>query len=240
MIKRLSPCPIIEATIQINCTFLTDPDIVVGQILTLLNREEGLQAKVEKFSLLNLPQDIRLNDPNLRDKPWYRLSVGDNFYILIGLFGIALGINPPYRGWDTFKHFSLFVFNKLKGTIITEVESISLKYLDFFSEINIFEKINCSISMNAKQITEIPTIFRTELRENEFVKIVQITNGAHLINQALNIDNDGSLLELTLFKKNLNEEEFESIIDKAHTIQKNSFFELLKDDYLNTFEVEYE
>lgn len=240
MIKRLSPCPIIEATIQINCTFLTDPDIVVGQILALLNREEGMQAQVEKFPLLNLPQDIRLNDPNLRDKPWYKLSVGDDFYILIGLFGVALGINPPYKGWDGFKQFSLLVFNKLKGVIITTVESISLKYLDFFSEINIFEKINCSISMNNKQITEIPTIFRTELREGEFVKIVQITNGAHLINQALNIDNNGSLIEISLFKRNLNEEEFESIIDKAHMIQKTSFFELLKDEYLKTFEIEYE
>ncbi len=239
MIKRLSPCPIIEATIQINCTFMSDPDIVVGQIFTLLSEIDGIQATVEKFPLLNLPEDIRLNDPNLRDKAWYKLSVGE-YYILIGLFGVALGINPPYKGWDGFKEFSAKVFNRLRGAIITTVDSVSLKYLDFFSGINIFEKIKCEISMNGKQIIEIPTIFRTELREGEFIKIVQITNGAHLVNQALNIDNDGSLLEMSLFTREIREGDFFNIIDKAHDILKSSFFQLLTEEYLNTFAIEYE
>lgn len=239
MIKRLSPCPIIEATIQINCTFMSDPDIVVGQIFTLLSEIDGIKATVEKFPLMNLPEDIRRNDPNLRDKAWYKLSVGE-YYILIGLFGVALGINPPYKGWDGFKEFSARVFNRLKGTIITTVESVSLKYLDFFSEINIFEKIKCEISMNDKQIIEIPTIFRTELREGDFIKIIQITNGAHLVNQALNIDNDGSLLEMSLFTRAIQEDDFFNIIDKAHEILKSSFFQLLTEEYLHTFAIEYE
>lgn len=239
MIKRLSPCPIIEATIQINCTFMSDPDIVVGQIFTLLSEIDRIKATVEKFPLMNLPEDIRRNDPNLRDKAWYKLSVGE-YYILIGLFGVALGINPPYKGWDGFKEFSARVFNRLKGTIITTVESVSLKYLDFFSEINIFEKIKCEISMNGKQIIEIPTIFRTELREGDFIKIIQITNGAHLVNQALNIDNDGSLLEMSLFTRAIQEDDFFNIIDKAHEILKSSFFQLLTEEYLHTFAIEYE
>lgn len=239
MIKRLSPCPIIEALIQINCTFLSDPDIVVGQVLNLLTADNLHTATVEKLPLLELPEAIRLNDPNLRDKPWYKLTVGD-YYVLIGLFGIAFGIIPPYKNWVDFKDFALNVFDRLKGKLITSIESVSLKYLDFFADINILEKANCEICMNGQKITEIPTIFRTEIRENEFVKAVQITNGAHLTNQALSIDNDGSLIEINLFTRNVVESEFARIIEKAHSIQKNSFFELLKKEYIETFEIEYE
>lgn len=239
MIKRLSPCPIIEALIQINCKFLSDPDIVVGQIFSLLTSDSFYQATVEKLPLLELPETIRLNDPNLRDRPWYKLNVG-NYYVLIGLFGVALGIIPPYKDWADFKEFALTVFNRLKGYIITGIESVSLKYLDFFSDINILEKTNCEIFMNGKKVTEIPTIFRTEIREGEFIKAVQITNGAHLTNQALNINNDGSLIEINLFTRNVGENDFANIIEKAHLIQKNSFFELLTDEYLKTFEIEYE
>lgn len=239
MIKRLSPCPIIEAIIQINCSFISDPDIVVGQILSLLTSGSSHTATIEKLPLLELPEAIRLNDPNLKDKPWYKLTVGD-YYVLIGLFGVALGIIPPYQNWAGFKDFALNVFDRLKGNIITVIESVSLKYLDFFTDINIFEKANCEISLNGQKISEIPTIFRTEIRENEFIKAVQITNGAHLKNQALGIDNDGSLIEINLFTRSVGESEFANVIEKAHSIQKKSFFELLTEEYLKTFEIEYE
>ena len=218
---------------------MSDPDIVVGQILSLLTSDQSYRASVEKLPLLELPEALRLNDPNLRDKPWYKLTFGD-YYILIGLFGVALGIIPPYKDWVSFRKFALSVFERLKGTIINEIESVSLKYLDFFSDINILEKANCEISLNGKKITEIPTIFRTEIREGEFIKAVQVTNGAHLTNQALGIDNDGSLIEINLFTRSVKENEFANVIEKAHSIQKKSFFELLTDEYLKTFEIEYE
>lgn len=240
MIKRISPCPIIEAIIQINCTFAVDQDVVVGLIYSLLKEKNGNQEPiVERLPILNLPEDIRRNDPNLKDKPWFKINYGE-YFILIGLFGVAFGVNPPYDQWSSFKTFSNQVFGDLRGSVIKGVSAVTLKYLDFFSNVNIFEKINCKLTLVGNIITAIPTIFRTEIIEDKFVKIFQITNGVHLNNSALNIDADGSLIEISLFTRNVSLDNFNQVIEKAHYYQKKSFFELLSDDFLNTFEIEYE
>lgn len=242
-IKKISPCPIIESTIQINCTFTIDQDIVVGLIYSLLqNRQEGKVLQIEKLPILNLPEEIRKTDPNLRNKPCYKINYGE-FYILIGLFGVALGVNPPYKGWKAFKEFSIdFLDLLVKGNIVIKgLSAITLKYLDFFSDVNIFEKINCEVLLNNKKITTIPTIFRTEIPINDFTEVLQITNGVHLRNQALKINNDGSLIEISLFRRNVSVENFSQVIEDAHFNQKESFFGLLSNEYLkSSFNIEYE
>ena len=227
MIKRISPCPIIDATIQVNCTFTVDQDVVVGLIYSLLeNKLDEKLLQLEKLPILNLPEDIRRNAPDLKDKPWYKINCGE-YYILIGLFGIAFGVNGAYAGWESYKRFASEVFGTFKDNLIKGVSAINLKYLDFFRDVNIFEKIKCEIKINNNQITSIPTIFRTELPINKFVKVLQITNGVHVKNKNLKIDNDGSLIEINLHTKNVSIDTFDSIIEDAHVIQKESFFELL-------------
>ena len=238
MIKRISPCPIIDATIQVNCTFTVDQDVVVGLIYSLLeNKLDKKPLQLEKLPILNLPEDIRRNDPNLKDKPWYKINC-EEYYILIGLFGIAFGVNGAYTGWESYKRLASEVFGTFKDNLIKGVSAINLKYLDFFRDVNIFEKIKCEIKINNNQITSIPTIFRTELPINKYVKVLQITNGVHVKNKNLKIDNDGSLIEINLHTKNVSIDTFDSIIEDAHAIQKESFFELLTDDFLHSFEVE--
>ena len=243
VIKRISPCPIIEAVVQVNCTFVVDQDVVVGMVYSML--QEAMQEvkidslRIEKLPIMNLPEEIRRADMNLRDKPWYKIECGE-YFILIGIFGVAFGVNPPYKGWEAFKDFSVKIFDLLRNNVVKEVGSVMLKYLDFFPDVNILEKVNCEFCVNRKAITAVPTIFRTELPEGDFVKILQITNGVHLQNQVLGIDSDGSLIEISLFAKGVSMEDFDRVIEDAHSKQKQDFFSLLSTEYLNTFEVEYE
>lgn len=239
-IKKITPCPIIEATIQVNCTFFVEADLAVGLLFSSLSHIFAVEnLRMERLPILNLPEELRKADPNLRDKPYYKINCG-KYYILMGLYGLSFGVNPPYSGWDDFKSFSIKVFNLLKNNLIKGVSAISLKYLDFFKEINILEKANCSFLLNGTPITAVPTIFRTELPIDGFMKVIQITNGVHLRNPALRINNDGSLIEIILFTKNVSKENFYQAIEDAHRYQKKSFFELLTEDYLKTYTVEYE
>lgn len=241
-IKRISPCPILEATIQINCTFKVDPDVLVGVVYSILGGNEPENRhilSVEQLPILNLPIEIRRKDPNLRDKPWFKINYND-YFILIGIYGVSIGLNPPYNGWQSFKDFSVMVFQKLQKNVIRDISAITLRYLDFFEKINIFEHINCSLIINEQPITVVPTVIRTELPYENFVNALQITNGVHVKNQALELDNDGSLIEMSLFTKKVSIEDFENIIEEAHSLQKDSFFKLLTKDFLNTFTVEYE
>lgn len=240
MHKRISPCPTIEAIIQINCTFAVDRDVVVGLIYSLLNgKEEGLELRIERLPILNLPEEIRRNDPNLKDKPWYKINYGE-YYILIGFFGVAFGINQLNNRWSSFKSFSIQILNDLKGNVIKGISAISLKHLDFFHDINIFEKTKCQINLNGKQITSVPTIFKTELLEDKFVRAIQITNGVQLRNDILKIDDYGSLIETNLFTRHISLDNFNQVIDNARALQERSLLGLLSDEYLATFEIEDE
>ena len=237
-IKAISPCPIIEAVIQINCAFAADPDVVIGQIYSLLQDSQKYDLRIEKLPILNLPEEIRKEEPNLKDKPWYKIHCG-KYFILIGLFGIALGDSLPYQGWGSFKKFTVDIFEIIKA-MIEDVSSVGLKYLDFFSDVNIYEKINCTFCVNGRQITEAPTIFRTEIPMDGFVKIIQITNGVHVQNEGLEINNDGSLIEISLFTKSVAKNNLIQVIEEVHSIQKQSFFELLSEEYLREFNIVYE
>jgi uncharacterized protein (TIGR04255 family) len=237
MIKKIEPCPIIEATIQINCSFTVDQDAVVGIMYSLLNDLNLGKPELQRLSILNLPREIRNSDPNLRDKPWYQIKCGD-YIVLVGLFGFAIGITGEYKGWAAFKDFAVKVFDIVKPKIVESINSVSLKYLNFFKGDNIFENVNCDFILNGKKVTQVPTIFRTETKEDDFVKMLQITNGVHLINKALNIDDDGSLIELNLFTRNVIAKDYKDIIEEAHLREKQTFFDLISEDYLSKFKVE--
>lgn len=75
--------------------------------------------------------------------------------------------------------------------------------------------------------------------------VLQITNGVHLQNPQMNIDADGSLIDITvvLVNNHLTDVNFENIverIDSAHLEAKTVFFSLLSDDYLNELGPQYE
>lgn len=232
--QKIAKSPIIDAVIQINCTFQVNQDAVVGLILGLLQANKIHIDKFDKLPISNIPEQIRKSDPNLKNSPIFRLQCG-NYSIFTGLYGFSIGIILPYQNWAEFKEFTLQIFNILKETIIKGISAISIKYVNFFKS-NIFDNINCNITLVDRKITNIPTIFRTEIQEDKHIKVLQISNGVHLRNIAQNIDADGSIIDISVLCKNVSIETVDDLLESAHTYAESMFFELLNEDYIKLLE----
>lgn len=239
--NRISPCPIVETTINIKCSLQVPKEALLGLVYNPLHEMYGNQnLLVRPTPLASVPEVIREQDPNLRDKPTSeilcpegRLQLGQNI--------ISIGLNMPYNSWGVALGFIDKILKAIRSlNLIEKIDHVSLKYLDFFPNINIFDQINLNISWaQYKDLCSRSTAFKTELMNNGFAHVLQITNSVHLKNEYLHIDNDGSLIDLTTLCLEVDVQNMIDKINECHTESKRFFFELLKKEFIETLSPEY-
>lgn len=233
---HLSNSPIIEASVEIYCTFNIPNDAVIGVIYTTLTEHKIAIKALNKLPICNIPEEIRKSDINLRDKPTHQF-ICDEGVILVGNNTLSFGVLPPYKSWITFQSFIKKVIKYIRDAqIIKGLSRISIKYLNFFKDNNIFDNINLKISLNNNIINNPSTVFKTEIiTKSDSIIVLQITNGVHVKNQLLKLDNNGSLLDLNVVSKKISLDTLETVIENAHTEAKELFFKLLKSDFVKEF-----
>lgn len=229
---HLTKCPIVETSLDIICSFHIPSEAVIGVIYNLLLQKKIGVVKLDRLPITNIPEEIRKNDPNLKNKPTHQIVCNDGI-VLIGSNVLSFGILPPYKSWNVVQSFIKKVIKIIAtGSIIKGISQVNLRYLNFF-ELNIFENIKLSINFQGSNITYPSTIFRAEIpsKSNEYINALQITSNIHLKNPGLKLDADGSLIDITVVSKKASLANIEDIIEAAHTEAKVLFFDLLKDDF---------
>lgn len=224
--KNINPCPIVDALIEVRFDTRINANAVFGMIYSVLQKDF---PRVETLPILQLPEIVRTSDPNLKYKPYYKIS-DERFVIQIGPDVISISSFPEYLGWNCFSKTIFNVLSKIEGIgIIDIVERIGIRYINFF-EHNIFEKINLKVSIGSEDILYKNTIIRTEIEQGEYSSYLQIANNANINGK------HGSIIDIdTFLTKNL--KSFSSrnvdIINIGHLKEKELFFSLLKPEFLN-------
>src|SRR3990172_1532349 len=98
--KKISPCPIAEATVELRFSAAVLPDAVFGIIYREFTKD--FPGKVEKLPILQLPEAIRAVDPKLMYQPHYKLVAG-NLTFQIGPRMTSLSNSKEYIGWENFQ-----------------------------------------------------------------------------------------------------------------------------------------
>lgn len=70
--KKISPCPIVEASVEIRFTSEVLPDAIFGIIYQAFKDE--FSSKPEKLPILQLPEQIRSMDRNLKISTLLQIS----------------------------------------------------------------------------------------------------------------------------------------------------------------------
>ncbi len=230
--KAIEPCPIVDALFEIRFIPKTHPNAVFGMVYNVLQEDF---PEVKNLPILQLPEAVRTTDPNLKFKPHYRIS-NQNFVTQIGPDVLTISSFPTYVGWDNFSIQIFKILDKIQEIgIIDSVIRIGIRYINFFIE-DIFQNINLKISFRDNDIEYKNTIVRTELEEGNFKSSLQVANNANYENKS------GSIIDIdTSTESNLDNffKEKEVIINKGHAIEKELFFSLLKDDFLQTLNPTY-
>ena len=235
--KKLNKCPLVDVIMDIHFSTSVNQNAVFGIIYEKLRNDFG---KVEQLPLAFVPEPVRINDPNNRFRPLYRMTSNSdpNFIIQIGPENITVSSSPEYIGWDLFSQNIYRVLRLLNETnIVNKVVRIGIRYINFF-ECDIFDqKTNIDIRLNNESIPYKDTLLRTVIQSGDCTSIIQISNNA-----ALNNGPAGSIIDIDTFKVNNIQDVAanpEKILNDIHDEEKKRFFNITSDSLLNTLDPSY-
>lgn len=225
--KSITPCPIVEALVEIRFTTKIHPSAIFGMIYNALQADF---PKVESLPILQLPEVVRANDPNFKFKPHYRV-LSQNFITQIGPDVLSINSSPSYLEWEEFSKQIFSVFNRIEEIgVVDSVLRFGIRYINFFDN-DIFRDIDLKISVGKDDIAYNNTIIRTEIDQGAYSSSLQVANNANhngRLGSIIDIDTHTES-NLTDFFKNK-----KSIVAGAHAKEKELFYSLLKDDFLKT------
>lgn len=235
--KKINPCPIVEAVLEIRFNSSFPADAVYGVLFLPL--KQIFNSEIEKLPILQIPELIRNQDPSFKYKPYYRMVKDDIVFQFAPDLISIININS-YLGWDVFSQKINEILNKvIELNVIDKIERIALRYIDFF-DTDIIDKINLSININNDVLESKETFLRTKIESEKFEKILQVSNSAMNIRNSVSVN--GSTLDIDVSLKdytNISNENLYSSISELHKEEKVTFFKLLKEDFLNTLNPEY-
>jgi uncharacterized protein (TIGR04255 family) len=235
--KEITPCPIVEALVELRFIPKLPDEAVYG---LLYNELKGYYSKFEKLPILQIPEEIRKNDPSFTFKPLYKMT-SNNYSLSIGHRVVTLGCNKSYIGWEDF-------FKRLETTVETiksigltdKILRVGIRYINFF-DLNIFDKINLNISKEGNQFNPEQLNIRAEVRSGNYRNTLQISDRVEIVREGK--VQSGSIIDIDTFIEHDDENNIYanliSLIKEGHQKEKELFFGLLKKDYLNSLDPKY-
>jgi len=236
----INPTPLVEAVVDVRFSPLIPPAAVFGFVYGLIKDQYG---KISPLPILQLPEQLREQDPNLLFQPHYRME-NKPFLLQLGprIFNLA-ALDQGYPGWQTFRDEILRLFDIFaRNSVIDSVTRIGMRYINYFS-FNVFDVSNFSINLEQAPLMNKKTLLRVEFTDGNLVTALLITNGGQV--RIGKEAKQGSIIDLDTFclKPNLQgnkSEEFRLLIEGAHQTLKQRFFSGLKEAYVSSLDHRYE
>lgn len=238
-IKSISPDPVVNAVVEIRFECNVPKPAVYGVLFKALKDNLGNPVSLP---IMQLPEQIRTNDPGFLWKPWYRLA-GQGFTAQIGPDVIAINCDcePVYRKWQWFSPLIKTILARIEQSgIISRILRVGVRYVSFFEFVDIFGKLKLQIELDRQPFISGPTMFVTVTENDGFSQRIALNNDVKLLGPAG--EKNGSTVDVDTFRA-LDSETFqglEDLIEEAHHQEKARFFSLLQDDFLLTLKPEYE
>jgi uncharacterized protein (TIGR04255 family) len=242
---RLDKPPLLEAIFDVRFTSSVLASTVLPGIL--YNNLSG-EKSIEKLPTLQVPEQVRAMDPNLRFAPLIRITSA-NFYYSISDNSIAVACKLPYPGWTKFNSEILNILNQVKESkIIVSMQRYGLKYIYIIPTDGLSDKtslINLMLNVGSHEIKQETFLVRVEIPKGDVITVVHIISSAEALmpngtkKQGLLIDtesitqiNNKNMLEFLGYLSNS--------LGNVHDINKQLFFDCLKDETIQSLGPHYD
>ena len=231
---KIEPCPIVEAVVEVRFSSPIPSEAIFGVVYSQVS---SVFPEVESLPILQLPEAVRTQDPNLIYQPVYVLKK-DNLHLKIGPRVLTFSNMEEYIGWKALQTVIEDTMKRLQGTeVIKFPERIGIRYINLF-RFAVLKRLRVDISINEIDLSNQTTSLRTEVSEGDLRKIIQVSN-----NIGVNIpkySGQGSLVDIDCiyhFPEQVTEfyTRYADILERAHFEEKKTFFSLLQEDFLNEF-----
>lgn len=233
--KKISPCPIVEAIVELRFEATLPEEIIPGLLYPAL--KENFPS-IEKLPVAEIPPVIRNSDPNLKFSPYYKFS-GDIFTIQVGPRTFSILCNKTYPGWSEFLARIKTAFTALKEVnIVKDAVRLGLRYINFFPNEDIFKQLNIKLEFNGEPLVGQHNILRNETERGGLVHIIQVASNVTITRDPQQLS--GSTFDIDVINSQENiMDNFIAFTEEAHEKEKEAFFSLLSDSYLKSLNPEY-
>lgn len=237
--KKISPCPIAEALVELR--FQPSPSTPIDAIFGLVF--EKLRSEfpnVTNLPALSVPEQLRESDPNLKYQAHHRLA-NDTFSVSVGPRVLVFACLSPYAGWERFFGTIKKSLDLLLETadLIVGIERVGIRFVNF---LNSALDESFDFSLSAPRLNVDNCQFHTTLiiPGDEFSNTVQLANRANLVRDNKQIT--GAVVDIDTFREDPTgglKKDIYGVIDRAHECEKQIFFSLLREDVVKTLEPVY-
>lgn len=190
--------------------------------------------------MLEIPSAIREGDSNLKYATYYVFQKG-KYLVNVSPQKISFSIKGFYNGWADYFGFIVEIYESLTELFEKwEFDTLSMRYIDFFKDIDIFK--NTSIKIEMPEIiaskTEKSKSYLTEVNiDANVIMKIQMINNINLKLEENQITN-GSIIDTDIFL-NKKEEDYKKSLNMLHDKTKEIFFSLLSSKFIEELEPEY-
>jgi len=238
----IEPCPIVDATAELRFEPAVPSAVAVGLAYERLVKKF---PRVSPLQIIPFPDEFHKINPALAHQAQFRFE-SDEYVALLGPTMFAVGVNGPYTKWPRISPNLQEAFDLIRETKIVGVPiRFGFKYMNFFPG-NALSNLNVTFNVADTEIAEEGTLLQTQVLCQPFKILLQIITGAQITSRVLPVDPNtrGTLLSLDCFKEQSFEADFlEKIsenLELAHNKEKELFFRLLKDEFIQTLNPKYE
>jgi uncharacterized protein (TIGR04255 family) len=240
--RKITPDNIKDSIVQIVFNPACPPELVIGRfeyhLQTMFEFKGG--GPPSSKQVFKLPDGNEFNFESgiaggffLDKKELVKVNVTSNTLTFNSFSG--------YPGWETM-HGTIksTVREMLEKGIIEAVLRIGVRFISQFNEIEIFQKLKLSLTLNISNKRFATTQIRSEYEEDGFKIILNILNNFPRTEK--NVQQKFSTVDIDVIKFYASSNDINDIndgVDKAHFKQKSIFFSLLSDEYLRTLNPEY-
>lgn len=234
---KITPDPIVEAVVELRYESDVPSDAILGM---LFHHVKSKYTDFKKLPITAIPEEIRINDPNLQFSPYHQSQSGP-FKLNVGPRVISLSNTGQYVGWkkNYFPEIKELLESVKAAGIVKHFSRLGVRYIDFF-ESNIFENINLSIKLNNNPLDSLQTTFSAIFKTKGFLTKTQVVNNLNVNIQG--IDKVGSIVDTDTYFESQDKFGFEGLndlINDGHEEAVGVFFSLLTPAFLKTLNPEY-
>lgn len=239
--SKIAPCPVIESIVEIRFKRKASiRDLPTHDLPNLLASKTGF-SEITELPQAKIPEELVEQDPHLPFIPQYQLRK-DNFILQLGTSVISINNAGEYVGWERFSEIIYSVLKQIfELDLIQEIQRIGLRYIDFF-ENNVFEKINIEVMHDQQSFSEQDLFLRYIKKVDDYCSIVQIANQVTVINNVEQTELKGSTIDIDTFYEGqvpVDKDNIKEIIEAAHIKEKEIFFGLVTEAFLQELNPEY-
>jgi uncharacterized protein (TIGR04255 family) len=236
-LKKLKIEPIVESICEIR--YSINESLPVDLQTAIFISSLNLTSAVETLPILQMPEQIRKSDPNLRYIPYYKFQFNDSV-VQVGPRVLVVASPLPYIGWDKMRlNLTQILDSLLKNPNVSNIERIGLRAIDFF-DFDVINKTTVKYTGPVKLPVEQYNYLVVYNKEKSKVKL-QIANQANF--ETITSKRTGSLIDIDAFCDNDLERSLDFILSKVaelHDLSKEIFVQTLTSEYLNELGPQYE